>query len=457
MTKILIVDDDIRVRRMLKDIMELQEYTVTEAEDGAEGLKAMTETAFDLVLSDIMMPGKDGLEMLGEARVAGIDTPVIMLTAHATIERAIEAVRLGAQDFVEKPPSMQRLLVTVKNVLEQGRLRKDNRRMRTSLRKIRSDIPPILGESRPMVAIKKILERAAPSDARILITGEAGTGKELIARWAHELSSRNEAPFVAVNCAAIPPELIESELFGHEKGSFTGAIKQHIGTFEQADGGTLFLDEIGDMALSAQAKVLRVLQENQIKRVGGDRLIAVDVRIVAATNRDLDEATSGGGFREDLFHRLSVIQIELPPLRERKDDIPLIANHFCRSISTRNGTEEKSFSDQAIHRLKSFPWRGNVRELHNAVERLIVLGEGSEITAGEVDLFIKTGSASEDSISGMVDRHDTISAFRDAAESTFLLQKLEAFDWNISKTATSIDLQRSNLYAKMKKYGIEQP
>jgi DNA-binding NtrC family response regulator len=456
MTKILIVDDDIRVRRMLKDVMEMQGYEVSEADDGASGLTVLMETAFDLVLSDIMMPVKDGLQMLGEAREAGIETPVIMLTAHASVERAIEAIRLGAQDFVEKPPSMQRLLVTVRNVLERGRLTKDNRRMRTTLQKMSADIPPFLGESKPMAAIRRILDRAAPSDARVLITGEPGTGKELVARWVHHLSKRCEAAFVAVNCAAIPPDLIESELFGHEKGSFTGAIKQHIGTFEQADGGTLFLDEIGDMAPAAQAKVLRVLQENKIKRVGGDRQIAVDVRVVAATNRDLNEATATGVFREDLFHRLSVIQIELPPLRDRADDISLIAAHFCSTISTRNGGQEKKFSPAALARLKTFAWRGNVRELHNAVERLIVLGEGQEITEEEVELFIRPGSAPEDSITGLVDEYSRIADFREAAEAAFLSRKLDAFGWNISKTSAAIELQRSNLYAKIRKYRIEK-
>jgi DNA-binding NtrC family response regulator len=314
----------------------------------------------------------------------------------------------------------------------------------------------LLGESKAMLRIKKLLERAAPSVARVMVTGEAGSGKELIAQWVHQLSDRNTGPFVAVNCAAIPSELIESELFGHEKGSFTGAHKQHIGSFEQADGGTLFLDEVGDMSSTAQAKVLRVLQENQVRRVGGDRSIPVDVRVVCATNKDLELAIQNGEFRDDLFHRLAVIQIVSPPLRERSEDIPQLAEFFCEKLSKRNARPEKHFSKKALSLLATYPWRGNVRELHNAVERLIVLSEGDEITEDDVDLFTNPGSAPQDSISYLVEQHATINDFRDAAEEAFLRRKLTEFEGNISRMSDSIELQRSNIYAKLKKFGIKE-
>jgi DNA-binding NtrC family response regulator len=306
-----------------------------------------------------------------------------------------------------------------------------------------------------MKRIKKLLEKAAPSEARVLVTGEAGSGKELIAQWVHHLSDRSGGPFVAVNCAAIPKDLIESELFGHEKGAFTGAHKQHIGSFEQADGGTLFLDEVGDMATSAQAKVLRVLQESRVRRVGGDRDIPINVRVVAATNKDLERAIQEGSFRDDLFHRLAVIRIESPPLRERAEDIDALAAFFCEKLGRRNGRPEKHFSDDALRLLRTYPWRGNVRELHNAVERLIVLSDADRITADDVELFANPGSAPQDSIAYLVGQYPRIADFRDAAEAAFLRRKLAEFDGNISRMSDEIDLQRSNIYAKFKKFGID--
>jgi len=375
MARILIVDDEPGIRRTLKDLMQMQGYEIMEAAHGAEGLEALAADAFDLVLCDIQMPVMDGMAFLKKAKEAYPELPFIMLTAHATIERAVEAIKEGAYDFVAKPPNLQHFLVAVRNALQAKQLKKEHTRMKARLSRIDSNVPPLLGESAAIKRVKKLLERAAPSQARIMVTGEAGSGKELIAQWVHQLSDRKEAPFIAVNCAAIPSDLIESELFGHEKGAFTGAHKQHIGSFEQADGGTLFLDEVGDMSYAAQAKVLRALQENQVRRVGGTDDIAVDVRVVCATNKDLEEAIQARTFRDDLYHRLAVITIESPPLRERPDDIPLLATYFCDKLSKRNARPEKHFSKEALALLSSYSWRGNVRELHNAVERLIVLSE----------------------------------------------------------------------------------
>jgi len=433
----------------------MQGYDVDEAEDGKAALEKLAESTYDLVLSDMQMPRLDGMGLLKAAQETYPDLPFIMLTAHATIELAVGAIKEGAYDFVPKPPNLQHFLVTVRNALDTKQLKKEHKRMKARLEKIDANIPPLLGESKAMQRIKKLLERAAPSEARVMVTGEAGSGKELVAQWVHHLSDRREGPFIAVNCAAIPSELIESELFGHEKGSFTGAHKQHIGSFEQADGGTLFLDEVGDMSSTAQAKVLRVLQENQVRRVGGDRDIPVSVRVVCATNKNLEQAIENGEFRDDLFHRLAVIRIESPPLRERADDIPELAVHFCEKLSKRNAREGKHFSEGALKLLSTYPWRGNVRELHNAVERLIVLSEGEEITEDDVDLFTHPGSAPQDSVAYLADQNPTIAGFRDAAEAAFLRRKLSEFDGNISRMSEAIELQRSNIYAKFKKFDIQ--
>lgn len=455
MARILIVDDEAGIRRTLKDLMRMQGHEVEEAANGAEGLEKLAAGSFDLVLSDIQMPVKDGMELLKGAKEQYPELPFIMLTAHATIEKAVEAIKEGAYDFVPKPPNLQHFLVTVRNALDTKQLKKEHTRMKARLKRIDSDIAPLLGESKAMQRTKKLLERAAPSEARVMVTGEAGSGKELVAQWVHHLSHRNEGPFIAVNCAAIPSELIESELFGHEKGSFTGAHKQHIGSFEQADGGTLFLDEVGDMGYPAQAKVLRALQESRIRRVGGDKDIDIDVRVVCATNKDLEKAIQAGTFRDDLFHRLAVIRIESPPLRDRASDIPTLAEYFCDKLGKRNARPKKHFTKEALSLLSSYPWRGNVRELHNAVERLIVLSEEDAITEEEVDLFTNPGSAPKDSIAFLVGQHPTIAEYRDAAEEAFLRRKLLEFDGNISRMSDSIDLQRSNIYAKLKKFGIK--
>ncbi|PSQ83549.1 MAG: Fis family transcriptional regulator, partial [Bacteroidetes bacterium QS_1_65_9] len=341
--KILVVDDEASIRRTVRDIFEYEDFEVEEAEDGEEALEKVRSQQYDLVLLDVKMPEPDGMEVLETMADEMPEQPVVMISGHGTIETAVEATKLGAFDFVEKPPDLNRLLVTVRNAMDRGSLEQENRRMRQSLQEqTEADLTPILGESEGITHIKETIERVAPTEARVLITGEPGTGKELVAKWIHHTSERSEGPLVDVNCAAIPSELIESELFGHEEGSFTGATEQRIGKFEQAHEGTLFLDEIGDMSLSAQAKVLRVLQENEIQRVGGDRTIPVNVRVLAATNKDLREEIEEGEFREDLYHRISVILIDVPPLRERRDDIELITEHFGQRLARRNGLEPKA-------------------------------------------------------------------------------------------------------------------
>ena len=454
MPTILVVDDEPSIRRTLREILEYENYDVEEAADGEEALVQIRSSQFDLVMLDVKMPKRDGLEVLGILKNEMPEIPVLMISGHGTIETAVEATKLGAFDFIEKPPDLNRLLLTIRNALDRGELEVANRRMRSAITQHDGDLTPILGDSAAIARIKETIERVAPSEARVLITGEPGTGKELVAKWIHQLSGRKDFPVVEVNCAAIPSELIESELFGHEKGSFTGATKQRIGKFEQANGGTLFLDEIGDMSLSAQAKVLRALQENRIYRVGGDRSIPVDVRVIAATNKDLLERIEENEFREDLYHRLSVILIHVPPMRERRNDIPIIANHFCGLLGRRNGFPDKQISQEALERLKGYEWRGNVRELHNVVERLVVLSEGDEILQHDVERYVHPGPSPADSIDHLLDQYDEFSDFRDMAEKIFLERKLESFSWNISRTAEAIGIQRSHLYNKMNKYGI---
>ncbi|MBT3449166.1 MAG: sigma-54-dependent Fis family transcriptional regulator [Bacteroidetes Order II. Incertae sedis bacterium] len=454
---ILVVDDEASIRRTLKEILEYEDFAVDEAEDGEEALKKLRSDRFDVVLLDVKMPKKDGMEVLEIMAREQIDVPVVMISGHGTIETAVEATRLGAFDFVEKPPDLNRLLLSIRNALDRGQLESENRRMRqTIVERHAGSLTPMLGESSAIKSIKDTIDRVAPTEARVLITGEAGTGKELVAKWVHRLSGRSEGPIVEVNCAAIPSELIESELFGHEKGSFTGATKQRIGKFEQAHGGTLFLDEIGDMSLSAQAKVLRALQENTITRVGGDRSLPVDVRVIAATNKNLLNQIEEREFREDLYHRLSVILIHVPPLRERRSDVPLITEHIAERIARRNGLEPKPFSKDALSSLQNFDWRGNVRELHNVVERLTILSQGERITQLDVERYVIPGGASSNPVIGLLDRFEQFSDFRDSAEKLFIEHKLMQYDWNISRTAEAIGIQRSHLYNKMSKYEISR-
>ncbi len=383
MAHILIVDDEKSIRDTLKEILEYEKYEVSEVGDGEEAWEAISNGHFDVVLCDIKMPKMDGIELLDKVVSEGIDTPFIMISAHGTIETAVDATKKGAYDFIQKPPDLNRLLLTVRNALDKSNLQVETK----TLKKKISKSYDIIGESEPIKEIKNTIEKVAPTEARVLITGENGTGKELVAHWLHEKSRRSSLPLIEVNCAAIPSELIESELFGHEKGSFTSAHKQRIGKFESANGGTIFLDEIGDMSLSAQAKVLRALQEHKITRVGGEKSIKVDVRVLAATNKDLKKEIKEGRFREDLYHRLSVMIIHIPALRDRKDDIPLLVDHFIEQVSLDYGAAPKKINKKAIDQLSSYEWTGNIRELRNIVERLIIMSD-EEISAEDVKRYV---------------------------------------------------------------------
>lgn len=371
MKKILIIDDERSIRRALGEILQFEGYEVAEAEDGKQGIEVCKNGAFDLVFCDIKMPGKDGMEVLAEIHPLFPELPIVMISGHGTIETAVEAIKKGAFDFIEKPLDLNRILVTIRNANERVSLVEQTTLLKTTLKKIKGS--SIVGESEPIKRIREMIEKVAPSDARVLITGGNGTGKELVARSLHELSNRAKMPFVEVNCAAIPGELIESELFGHEKGAFTSAVKDRKGKFELASGGTLFLDEIGDMSLAAQAKVLRALQENVIQRVGSEKDTKVNCRVVAATNKDLKKEIAEGRFREDLFHRLAIIPIHVPSLNQRKEDIPLLAEHFLTLICNDHGIPRKTFENQAFNALQEINWTGNIRELRNVIERLVIL------------------------------------------------------------------------------------
>lgn len=387
MANILIIDDEKAIRKTLTEILSYEGYKIEEASDGEEGLKKFKEKNYSVVLCDIKMPKLDGIEFLDKVRLINPDVPIIMISGHGTIETAVEAVKKGAYDYISKPPDLNRLLITLRNALDKTNLVEETRVLK---RKV-SRVSEMIGESASIQQIKDTIEKVAPTDARILITGENGVGKELVARWIHERSHRAGGPLVEVNCAAIPSELIESELFGHEKGSFTSAVKQRIGKFEQAHGGTLFLDEIGDMSLNAQAKVLRALQENKITRVGGDKDITVDVRVIAATNKNLLEEVENKNFRLDLYHRLSVIIIHVPSLNERLEDIPLLVDKFLEDVCSDYGIAKKQIDQEAIAALQKHNWTGNIRELRNVVERLVILS-GKNITREDVQKFVLPGS-----------------------------------------------------------------
>ncbi len=383
MANILIIDDERAIRKTLNEILGFEGYKTDEAADGEEGLKKFQATTFDVVLCDIKMPKLDGIEFLSKALAINPDIPVIMISGHGNIETAVEAVKKGAFDFISKPPDLNRLLITIRNAIDKTDLVKEAKVLKRRVSKVQE----MIGESAPIEKIRETIEKVAPTEARVMITGENGSGKELVAKWIHEKSNRNEGQLVEVNCAAIPSELIESELFGHEKGSFTSAIKQRIGKFELANGGTLFLDEIGDMSLSAQAKVLRALQEGKIMRVGGEKEITVDVRVVAATNKDLLKEVEDKNFRLDLYHRLSVIIINVPSLNERRDDIPLLVNKFLEDIAEDYGQAKKEMDAKALEALRHHNWTGNIRELRNVVERLVILS-GKTITAEDITNYV---------------------------------------------------------------------
>ena len=382
MGKVLVIDDERAIRSTLKDILSLEGFDVELAENGAAGIEQFEKGGIDVVFLDIKMPGMDGIEVLERLQAISPEVPVVMISGHGTIDTAVEAIKKGTYDFIAKPLDLNRILITLRNATDKTSLVQETKKLRSKVNKTYE----IVGESAPIRRVKDIIEKVAPTEARVMITGANGTGKELVARWLHEKSNRAAGPYVEVNCAAIPSELIESELFGHEKGAFTSAIKQRKGKFEQADGGTLFLDEIGDMSLSAQAKVLRALQENRISRVGGDKDIPVNVRVVAATNKNLTEEIAKGSFREDLYHRLSVILIHVPSLAERKEDIPLLAEHFIDTISTEYGMARASITADAIAELQKLGWTGNVREFRNVIERLMILC-GKEIKAEDVEMY----------------------------------------------------------------------
>ncbi len=458
MAKILIIDDERAIRSTLREIFEYEDYQVDDVDNGIEGLALIKKNEYDLVLCDIKMNKMDGMEVLSEGLSIQPDLPFIMISGHGTIETAVEASKKGAFDFISKPPDINRLLITVRNALERGNLVTETKVLKRRVSKTRE----MLGQSQAIARIKDTIERVAPTDARVLITGANGSGKELVARWLHEKSNRSNSPLIEVNCAAIPSELIESELFGHEKGSFTSAIKQRIGKFESANGGTLFLDEIGDMSLSAQAKVLRALQENKITRVGGEKEIEVDVRVIAATNKDLQKEIEDGNFRMDLYHRLSVILIHVPHLTERKDDIPLIAQSFCEEICSDYGIPVKKIADSAMSVLKSMPWTGNIRELRNMVERLIILSDKT-ITDNDVRTFANPSASAQSPLLNGVgayyadfDQFNNFQEYKDFAEREYIKYKLEKNNWNVSKTADDIDIQRSHLYSKIEKYSLKR-
>ncbi len=382
MAKILVIDDERPIRNTLRDILEYEKFKVDDAEDGEKALELISTNKYDVILCDIKMPKIDGIEVLNKAMEI-TDTPIVMISGHGTIETAVEAIKSGAYDYIAKPLDLNRLLITIRNAMDKSTLIKETRALKRKVSKSYE----MVGSSKEITEIKNMIERVAPTTARVLITGENGTGKELVARWLHEKSTRIKSPFIEVNCAAIPGELIESQLFGHEKGSFTSAHKQRKGDFELADGGTLFLDEIGDMSASAQAKVLRALQENKITRVGGEKEINVDVRIIAATNKNLKEEIKAGNFREDLYHRLSVIPIHVPPLRDRKEDIADLTKHFIEIICKEQGRPPIKISDEAIEALKEFKWTGNIRELRNVIERLVILSNKT-ITPDNVQKYV---------------------------------------------------------------------
>jgi len=447
--RILVVDDEPGIRQALGQLLEYEGYEVKTATGGAEGITIYDSFRPQLVFLDVKMAGLDGLEVLKRLRQADPNATVVMISGHATIQTAVEATQLGAYDILEKPLDTDRVLVLLRNAFETRLLTEENARLRETI----ESRYEIVGRTYGIRALLERIDKVAGTPARVLITGENGTGKELVARAIHRGSPRSKKPFVEVNCAAIPSELIESELFGHMKGSFTGAIADRAGKFEQADGGTLFLDEIGDMSLSAQAKVLRVLQDGFVTRIGGVKPIQVDVRVLAATNKHLEDEIANGRFREDLFYRLNVVPITVPPLRERREDIEQLVVYFLQQFAARDGLPARGITDEALLRLSELEWPGNVRELRNTVERLVILASAATIAAVDVERLVGKRSAEPAGLGNLVDC-TTFEEFKVAAERAFLLAKLRAFDWNVSETARALDMPRSNLYKKIERYAL---
>jgi two-component system, NtrC family, nitrogen regulation response regulator NtrX len=449
--RLLVVDDEPGIRDALKQVLEYEGLDVRVAGSGGEALTVYPDFRPHLVFLDVKMAGLDGLETLTRLRDLDPAAVVVMISGHGTIATAVEATRRGAFDFLEKPLDTDRLLVTVRNALERVQLSGENDRLRRDVEARHA----MIGEGGALREVREVIARVAPTTARVLITGENGSGKELVARAIHDASPRRTLAFVEVNCAAIPSELIESELFGHMKGSFTGAVTDRAGKFELADEGTLFLDEIGDMSLSAQAKVLRALQEGVVTRIGGAKPVPVDVRVIAATNKALEEEIAAGRFREDLFYRLNVVPIQVPALRERREDVPALVAHFVRQLAGAAGVAGKGFEPAAIGRLQERSWPGNVRELRNAVERLLILAPGKTITAADVSRLLGEAIGAETG-DGSAAPDGTFEAFKHDAERSFLAAKLREHDWNVSETARALKMPRSNLYKKIERYGLSR-
>ena len=466
--RILVIDDEAAIRDSLKMILEYEDYQFVGAASGQDGLAAVQKERPDAVLLDIKMPGMDGMEVLRKLHALDETLPVIMISGHGATATAVEAIKSGAVDFFDKPLSTERVIVTLRNVLKQSELVAENRDLKLAM----ESRYEIVGQSSSLRSVLESVQRAAPTNATVLLLGESGVGKELVARTIHRNSPRQGQRFVQVNCAAIPEELIESELFGHEKGSFTGATEKQVGKFEQADRGTIFLDEVGDMSQKTQAKVLRVLQEQEVERLGSARTIKVDVRVIAATNKNLDEAIERGEFREDLYFRLNVIPIVVPPLRERREDIPRLVQHFAKATTEEHNLKPKRFEPAAMDALTRYRWRGNIRELRNTVERLMIMTPAETVRVEDLPSDIRTGESSytrstpsslPDPAAAAASKVDappagsgTLREFKDASERAYLVQKLRENNWNISKTAEIIDTPRSNLYKKLEQYGIKQ-
>lgn len=449
--RILVIDDEQGIRAALGQLLEYEGYEVKTFPNAADGIAEYQRWRPQLVFLDVKMAGMDGMEALKKIRELDPAATVVMISGHATIRTAVEATQLGAYEILEKPLDTDRILVMLRNALSHLDLQEENARLKQSI-----EAPhEIVGKTPVMHALMEKIEKVAATPARVLITGENGTGKELVARALHRLSPRAKQPFVEVNCAAIPGELIESELFGHMKGSFTGAVSDRAGKFEQANKGTLFLDEIGDMSLAAQAKVLRVLQDNVITRIGGAKPISVDVRVIAATNKTLESEIAAGKFREDLYYRLNVVPINVPPIRERREDIPLLAQYFVATLSAREGIPPRTLTPDALERLTALDWPGNVRELRNTVERLLILAPNTEITARDIDRLAGQRIMDDAGLASL-SQCKTFEEFKDAAERAFLLNKLREFDWNVSETARAVEMPRSNLYKKIERYSLSR-
>lgn len=449
MHKVLIIDDEQEICDSVSMILEYDNYEVDAVNDSSKGLDKLLKGSYDAALLDIQMPGMTGFEVLAKASSEGVQTAIVMISAHGNVENAVKATRLGAFDFIEKPIDRDKLLISIRNAAEKTSLKRENQEIKRSL----TGGTRIIGESPIIKNILDLIDKVAATDTRVLITGDNGTGKELVARAIHERSERKNKPMVEVNCAAIPNELIESELFGHEKGSFTGANEKRIGKFELANDGTLFLDEVGDMSLQAQAKVLRALESGAIQRVGSGDKISVDVRVLSATNKDLQEEIKNGNFREDLYHRLNVIPVYVPPLRERSEDIPALVKHFAMDIAEKHKRKAPEFTNDSFELMKKLKWTGNVRELRNIIERIIILITKETISSKDIEFLVPIEKTS---LNDLIAQSNSFQDFKEKAERAFIVQQLEANEWNISKTAEALEIQRSHLYNKLKKYEIEK-